>query len=380
MRIVVLGYIIRGPLGGLVWHHLQYLLGFDALGHEVYYFEDSDDYPSCYDPARHITSTDPTYGLQFASATFNAFCMGDRWAYYDAHGGKWHGPLADTALIIAAHADVVLNLSGVNPLRSWLAQVSRRVFVDTDPTFTQIRHLQDPSARARARQHSDFFTFGENIASVASQVPDDGFAWRATRQPVYLPQWPVIPPAKEGRFTTVMQWDSYTERDYNGVHYGMKSASFNRFLGLPRKTAAALELAIGSSNAPRKVLTENGWYLRDPLEVTRNAQSYQDYIQRSRAEFSVAKHGYVVSNSGWFSERSAVYLASGRPTVVQDTGFRTWLDTDRGVLSFASESEALAAIDEVNCNYKRHQPVAREICAAYFDYRRVLTRLLEQIR
>jgi hypothetical protein len=378
LRIVVLGYIVRGPIGGLAWHHLQYVMGLAALGHDVYFLEDSDDYASCYDPSRDAVDVDPRYGLEFATECFNRVGLGDRWAYHNAHEGLWHGPCASRMFAACVHADMVLNLSGVNPLRPWCLEAPVRVLVDTDPAFTQIRHLQDPAARQLAEQHTAFFSFGENIGRSTCTVPDDGFPWRPTRQPIVLDAWPVTPGPRHGRFTTVMQWDSYKARMYGGRRYGMKSDSFGPFWDLPRQAGPVFELALGSASAPREKLRRLGWNLRNPLEVARDPWAYQEYLRKSRAEFGVAKQGYVATRSGWFSERSAAYLASGRPVVVEETGFSDWLPDGRGVLGFRNTEEALAAIESIGSSYARHCGAARAIAEDYFDARKILPRLLEQ--
>jgi hypothetical protein len=377
LSIIVLGYLVRGPLGGLAWHHLQYALGLARLGHEVHFLEDSDDFESCYDPEKNAMGTDPSYGLRFAARAFDAVGLGDRWAFHDAHMSRWLGPAAGRVGDVGAAADLLLNLSAVNPVRWWLARVPARALIDTDPAFTQVSHLTDPWARERARQHTAFVSFGENIGRPGCTVPDDGFPWRPTRQPVVLDAWPVTPGPAGGKFTTVMQWDSYTTEEYAGRRYGMKSASFEPYFDLPARAGAAFELAVGSPSAPRDRLRRHGWEVRNPLGPTRDPWTYQRYLQESRCEFSVAKHGYVVSRSGWFSERSACYLASGRPVVVQDTGFSDWLPTGAGVLAFTTPEEAVAAIEDVNRRYDFHCRAAREIAEEYFDAARVLPRLLE---
>ncbi|MGD9853737.1 MAG: hypothetical protein AB7U20_02180 [Planctomycetaceae bacterium] len=378
LRIVVLGYIVRGPLGGMAWHHLQYVVGLSELGYDVMFLEDSDDYPCCYDPARHVTDDDPTYGLAFATRAFREVGIPERWAYYDAHRNRWHGPFADHAFPFCRSADVVLNLSGVNPLRDWLHEIPLRVLIDTDPGFSQIRHLQDPDARSRSEKHNRFFTFGENYGRPFCTVPDDGFPWQPTRQPMCLRCWPMTPGPALGPFTTVMQWDSYPPREFQGVRYGMKSHSFQPYAQLPRASETPFELAVGSLSAPRDALQTNGWHVRDPLAVSRDLWSYQQYLQASKAEFSVAKQGYVMTRCGWFSERSAAYLASGRPVLVQDTGFREWLPATMGIVSFASPDEALDGITRINRDYRLHCHAARSIAAQYFDARHVLTNLIER--
>jgi hypothetical protein len=189
LRIVVLGYIVRGPMGGMAWHHLQYVMGLTQLGHDVYFIEDSgDSLWCCYDPTRHITDTDPTYGLHFATHAFARIGLGERWAYYDFHTSRWLGPCANHITDICTTADLLLNLGGVNPLRPWLLDIPVRAFVDTDPVFTQLQHLTDPAARNLALQHTAFFSFAGNIGLHQCTVPNDGFPWRATRHHWASPQ------------------------------------------------------------------------------------------------------------------------------------------------------------------------------------------------
>jgi hypothetical protein len=378
LRIIVLGYIVRGPIGGLVWHHLQYVMGLAKLGHEVYFVEDSGDSPwCCYDPSRHVTDSDPTFGLRFAQQVFELGGVGERWAYYDAHRSTWHGP-ADRVPQLCETADLLLNLGGVNTLRNWFKGIPRRALVDTDPAFTQIKHLTDPAAHAEAAQHTSFFSFAENIVAGTSTVPVDGFAWQATRQPMVLDAWPVTPMADGvNRFTTVMQWNSYPPREYAGRRFGMKSDSFTPYLELPRAVSAQLEVAVGG-DAAREALSGHGWIVRDPLETIADAEMYRRYLRESSAEFTVAKHGYVVTNTGWFSERSAAYLATGRPVITQDTGFRQWLRADSGVLAFSTPEEAAEAIHAVAGEYQKHSTAARVVAEEYFDAAEVLPSLISR--
>lgn len=377
LRIVVLGYIVRGPLGGMVWSNLQFLMGLMRLGHDVYFVEDSDDYPSCYDPTKGCTDIDPAYGLRFAANTFEQIAFKDRWAYYDAHRAVWRGPIANKAVELCQSADLILNLCGVNPLRPWILSATHRVLVDEDPAFTQIRHLIDSEKRVQDARHTAFFTFAENLPAARSQIPDDGFPWQAARQPVVLENWPASSGQPNGKFTTVMQWDSYPGQDYRGKNYGMKSHSFAEYLELPEHTGPLFEIVVGGETAHRQ-LNQNGWGARDPFAVSRDVPSYEAFIRQSKAEFSVAKHGYVTSHSGWFSERSVAYLASGRPVVLQDTGFTDWLPTGAGVLSFTNLEQAIAAVEEVNARYEFHCRAAREIAAAFFDAKKILPALLDR--
>jgi len=372
LRVVVCGYLVRGPLGGLAWHHLQYVLGLHRMGHDVVFVEDSDDYESCYDPRTDSLGTDPGFGLAFAADALGRLGLGERWAYYDEHTGRWHGPLAAERL---SSADVLLDVSGVNPPRPWWDGVPVRALIDTDPAFTQLRHLDDEAAAARAGAHTHFFTFAENTDAA---LPDDGLPWHPTRQPVVLDAWAATDGEPDGPWTTVMQWDSYAERRRDGIAYGMKSRSFDDYLDLPaRVPQARLELAVGAPQPAQDRLREHGWRVLNPLEAISGPWDYQRFVRASKGEFSVAKHGYVISRSGWFSERTAGYLASGRPAVVQDTGFSRWLPSGSGVLAFTTVDEAAAAIEAVDADYAGHCRAAREIAADYFAHDRVLARLLD---
>jgi hypothetical protein len=267
----------------------------------------------------------------------------------------------------------------MNPLRPWLVGIPERTFIDTDPVFTQLRHLTDTEVQKLASQHTSFLSFAENIGQPQCKIPNDQFPWQPTRQPVILDLWPVTPGEEERKYTTVMQWESYPAFEYNGRRYGMKSESFGPYMNLPKQVDSTFELALGSSSAPYELLKSKGWELRDPIEVSKNIWTYQRYIQKSKAEFSIAKHGYVVSRSGWFSDRSASYLASGRPSILQDTGFSDWLSTGVGIISFNTPNQAIVAVEEINRCYKFHCKKALEIAKEYFDSQKVLTHLIERV-
>ena len=376
LKILVLGYIVRWPLGGMAWHHINYALGLFRLGYDVYFLEYSDNYDSCYNPESGVIGKDATYGLNFTKDAFDRLGIKDRWAYYDEHTSCWLGAARNINDIIET-ADMVINISGVNPLKSELMNIPIRLLVDTDPAFTQIKHLQDAQSRERTKLHTHYFSFGENFGNDNCLIPDDGFPWKPTRQPIVLDEWQITPGPEKGKFTTVMKWDSYPAQKYQERYYGMKSESFRDYFDLPNKVKADFELALGSASAPRDTLKSKGWQIVNPLNVTKDPWTYQKYIQESKGEFTVAKHGYVVSNSGWFSERSAAYLASGRPVITQETEFSKYIPCGRGLLAFGNFDEAIAAIEEINGNYDRHCRWAREIAEEYFDSKKVLADLIE---
>ncbi len=378
LRIIMLGYMVRGPLGGMTWANLHYLMGLHSLGHQVYFLEDSDSYASCYDPERNVMDIDPSYGLKYAGAVLERVGLGDRWAYYDEHTSQWFGPCAERIDHICAQADLLLNRAGVNPLRPWLAQIPVRALIDVDPVFTQIRHLKYAASMTYARQHTAFFSLAENIGSSRSTIPDDGLPWQPTRHPIFLDAWPVTPSAGKGSWTTVMQWKSYPAESYGGVSYGMKSESLTPYLNIPEHSGETFELVIAGANSPRRMLTERGWLIKSSREMSGDPWVYRRYIQGSKGEFSVAKQGYVTTRSGWFSERTAAYLASGRPVVTQEAGFSDVLPVGAGLLAFTSLDEALAALAEVQAHYARHCRAARALAQEYFDARKILPGLIEK--
>jgi hypothetical protein len=305
--------------------------------------------------------------------------FGPRWAYHDAFGGTgWHGPAADRMPEVWRSADVLLNVSGINPMRPWMERVPLRVLVDTDPVFTQVDILRDPARRAFAQRHNAFFTFGECFGRPGCSMPDDGLPWQPTRQPVVARLWRPAPGVPDGAYSTVMLWDSYDEREWDGRRWGMKSQEFDRFADLPARSPARFQVALGSPTAPHTTLAARGWEILDPLALTTDPWVYQDFMRASKAEFSIAKQGYVASGSGWFSERSAGYLACGRPVVVQDTGFSRVLPTGLGLLAFSTPQQALEAVAEVDARYRAHCEAARALVETHFDAGRVLEHLLER--
>ena len=378
LRILVLGYIVRGPMGGMTWHHLQYFLGLHQMGHDVYFLEDSGDSEyCCYDPQRDVTDNKPAYGLNYAQEVFKRVGLERRWAYYDYHTQNWLGPLSGRAPEIISGADMLLNLSCSNPLRQWFLKVPIRVLVDTDPVFTQIRNLTDPQRKELAAKHNFFFTFGENFGSHDCNIPDDGFPWKPTRQPIVLNAWPVLEGNRNGAFTTVMKWESYPGQYYDGRYFGMKADSFSDYLEIPAKSCEKLEMALSDKSAPRGLLLEKGWFITHPYLVSDDPWKYQNYIRQSKGEFSLSKQGYVIGKTGWFSERSAAYLASGRPVLVQDTCFSKWMETGRGVLSFRNSEEVVEGLKFIDMDYRLHCQSARKLAESYFDSGDVLGNLIQ---
>ncbi|MGE0444199.1 MAG: hypothetical protein AB7P99_03155 [Vicinamibacterales bacterium] len=368
MKILVAGIIARYPFGGVTWCSLMYLLGLRDLGHEVFYVEDTGE--CIYDPEQNTRSEDPAYGTRYIHAALEPFGLGDRWAFVN-YDGSYHGASHETVKAFCADADLFINLSGGSWFwRDEYRRIPRKVFIDSDPVFTQLA-----IAKAEGwyvdffRQFDRLFTFGANIGTPASDVPTGEFTWHHTWQPVVLAQWSTPAPPGD-RFTTVMTWriESFTDVD------GNKDKEFLRFLDLPSRTGHRFELAI---NGPQDFLRSHGWHTVDAMGVSRSLFDYRAFIQGSRGEFGVAKHAYVARTSGWFSDRTECYLAAGRPAVVQDTGWSAHLPTGDGLFAFSTPGQALAALDAIAADPLRQSRLATEIAREHFDANRVLPRLLE---
>ena len=376
LRIVVCGLLAQYPLGGVAWDYLQYPLGLAHAGHDVYYLEDTGLWP--YNPNEDGVSKACDFNVAYLAALMDRFGLGDRWAYRFAHEDQWFGMPEARRCDVLRTADLVINVSGT--LRNPADLETRGIlcYVDSDPVFTQVKVARgQEDFRAVIDAHDVHFTFGETLSD---EVPKTGHRWMPTRQPVVLDQWE--PGAKDcGRFTTVMNWSSYNNVEYQGRAYGQKDVEFRRFLDLPANTSASLEIAVASgknARPPYDLLRHRGWSVVDPAVVCPDLDSYRHYLQTSHGEWSVAKHGYVVGQSGWFSCRSACYLAAGRPVVAEDTGWSRVLPTGAGLFAFTTLEEAVAALDEIQSDHASHARAAREVAEAHFDSTRVLNSLVER--
>jgi hypothetical protein len=368
VKILFAGIIARYPFGGVTWCSLMYMLGLRALGHEVFYIEDTGEV--VYDPVLDTRSLDPVYGTTYIHQSLEPFGLGDRWSFVN-YDGTYHGQSAETVRRYCADADLFINLSGGSWFwRDEYARIPRRAFIDSDPAFTQLALAkQEPWYVEFFTRFTHLFTFGANIGTAACDVPVGPFTWHKTWQPVTLDDWTndLVP---IDRFSTVMTWKIESFTDVGGN----KDQEFVRFIDLPSRTTQHFELAI---NGPQKLLREHGWSTVDAMRISRSLGEYREFIQRSKAEFGVAKHTYVASRSGWFSDRTECYLAAGRPAVVQDTGWSAHLPAGDGLFAFATPDEALAGIDAVNADYARHARRARDIAAEHFAAERVLPPLLD---
>ena len=370
MKILFAGIVARYPYGGVTWCSLMYLLGLRTLGHEVFYIEDTGE--CIYDPEQDALSLDPSYGTRHIHQALEPFGLGDRWSFIN-YDGSYHGKSKEDVRAYCADADLFVNLSGGSWFwRDEYMRIPRRVFIDSDPVFTQLAIAKGESWYVNFFQEFDrLFTFGANIGTANSDVPTAGFTWNKTWQPVITGLWQTTAPPTGDRFTTVMtlKTESFTDL------HGNKDREFVRFIELPGRTAARFELAV---NGPQRFLREHGWSTIDGMSISRSLWDYRDFIQGSKAEFSVAKHAYVSHRSGWFSDRTECYMAAGRPALVQDTGWSSHVPSGMGLVGFTTLEEAVEGLNLLERDYKLHARRAREIAAEYFDASRILPPFLER--
>lgn len=373
---IVAGYLAGNPVGGHVLSILHWLAGLRALGYDVVFVEHHGWPNACWNPLTKTLSDDCAYGLEELSRHAARVGLRD-WCFVDQQD-RYHGMTRVELEAACDSADVMLELFTVTWLDAFY-RCRRRIFIDTDPGFTQFG--MDPTVRSSSAYASpmDFhehFTYGTRIGQPDCPIPTHGLDWKPLRPPVALELLPLQDPASaRSCFTTVMKWSSRDPIVYEGVEYGQKDVEFQRVIDLPSRVGDCLEIALGG-NAPYDEIRAAGWGLVDAAAITMTPWTYRDYIQQSRGEFSVAVNLEVKSRSGWFSDRTAAYLASGRPAIVQETGFSEDLPTGEGLFAFRTVDEAAAAIDAVQSDYERHARAAREIAEAHLDVRTILRRVL----
>jgi len=381
VRIIVTGLLGQYAFGGVTWDYIQYLLGFRALGHDVWYLEDSGMWP--YDPVKETIGADCTYNVTYLQGMMTAFGFGDRWIYRNGADGTFHGAGEAAARELIKHGDLLVNVSSAGWLRDYEFGVKHQMFIDGDPMFCQVGLLDPKNAdySARVRAHDSHFTFGLNIGGAGCLAPETGIQWKKTVQPIALECWPFQAEAPQDRFTTVMNWSSYLPVEWEGKLYGQKDLEFERFKLLPQRTPQHLEMAMGQgigSKRPTEELRALGWTIHEAGVVLPDHPTYREFLRTSKAEWSVAKHGYVAGRTGWFSCRTACYLALGRPAVVQETGWSDYLPSGDGLLTFTTIEEAVAAIADINDHYAAHQAAARALAEQYFEAKKVCADLLAQ--
>jgi hypothetical protein len=382
LRIVVLGMMGRCPFGGQTWLTLNWLRAFQRLDHDVWYVEDDTAWP--YDPLRRTLTDDCSYAVSHVKTCTERIGLKDRWAFRFAlrEGACWG--LSETALsALYRSADLLVGF-GSTVLRDDHMTAKRRLYIESDPVMQQLRVANDDGdARRFLLSHTDLFTYGENYGALDCGVPLCGFTYKKTRQAVDLGWWPYRFDVSARKFTTI---GNYRQEGHDIVYNGdvfrwSKHHEWEKVITLPSRTRQPAELAMSMCDErDRRRLMDHGWDVVSAYDMSLDVfGAYPDYIRRSRAEFTVAKDQNIRLRSGWFSERDACYLASGKPVIAQETGFSNILPTGEGLFAFTTMDEALGAIDAINHDYERHCRAARAIAEEYFEATKVAGALIGEI-
>jgi hypothetical protein len=391
LRIIVGGYLGLLPAGGVTWDYVQYPVGFAELGHDVFYIEDTRLYPM-YQKAGSNWD-DCSSSVEHLAKTMDYFGLKDRWAYRDEASGKCFGLSEKKIIEIAKTADVFVNISCSTVMREEYARIPARILIDSDPMFTQIQILSEQkftpgeaNLNKAVEAHNFLFTFGENIGAEDCRIPTCELNWRPTRQPICLDYWKPTLPNPKAALTTLMNWTAAKNLEFEGETWGQKDVEFLKYLDLPSKVPkVSIAVGVGQTGGtgkdsfPLEKVKKAGWQFLNPDECAENWLDYQAFIENSLGEFSVAKETYIKARTGWFSCRSACYLAAGRPVITQETGWSKFIPTGNGLFAFSDEAEAIEAIREVAQSTEKHSSYARQIAEEYFDSRKVLSGMLEQI-
>jgi hypothetical protein len=389
LRIIVGGMVGNFPLGGVAWDYFHYPLALAEMGHDVYYHEDTWVWPL--NPKLGYPENDPTYTVNFFRDFFATYAphLQDRWYYVLLHD-KGFG-MSDAAFReVARTADIYLNVSGACFWPDELGPNCLKVFLDSDPGYNQIilknlpewsQHVQRWSQQIRA--HDRHLTYAENIHSPDCKVPRLDFDWRTTRCVVTLPQWSAIrdqPPPANAPLSTVMTWKYFAGPvELDGIHYHGKAPEHETFHDLPRRANLPMLLAVAGEKYDEQAIRRDGWQFVHANPVTLTPQLYQKFIADSLGEWSVAKNVYVGLKTGWFSCRTACYLAAGRPAIVQDTGWSRYILPAKGLFAFSTMQEAIDAINELACDWNTHARGAYEIAREYFAADRVIPKMIDDI-
>jgi hypothetical protein len=372
--VVVSGMVAADPYqGGASWAVLQYVLGLQRLGCDVTLVEQWDP------PAETPSLTRTPAGFYFREVV-RSFGLETRSALLRAGTDQTIGLPYPRLRERCRRADLLINISGILTEQELVENIPVRAYLDLDPAFNQL--WSEDGIDMRFDGHNRFVTVGQALGMPDCPIPTAGREWITTLPPVVIDRWPRAGGPGDGSFTSIGNWRGYGSIERDGVHYGQRVHSMRPFMDLPRHTDARFRLALAIHPDEKKdldALDANGWELVDPREAAGTPERYARFIKRSTAEFGVAKSGYVVSRSGWFSDRSACYLASGRPVLAQETGFSRFLPTGEGLLAFETVEDAVTGVDAICADYARHAGAARELAEELLDSDRVLGRLLDLV-
>jgi hypothetical protein len=379
-KVIVFGILFFYPLAGVTYQFLHYLLGLRRLGYDPYYVEDSSRW--IYDPKINDMSGDASGNISMVLPQLEAHGFGDRWCFRGGYeGGQCYGMSESQLQQLYRDADAFLNVTGAQELREEHLAIKRRIYVESDPFRMQVKVAQgDAGAIEQLAMHDTLFSFGENLGAPDCDTPIERFHWLPTRQPVALDLWENPFPMQGGAYNTITTWSNKGKNiEYRGdTYYWTKDREFLKYIDLPMRRDVPFEMAVGVDDEARKLLEGNRWRLSSSIDVSESIDRYRRFIQQSRGEFTVARDQYVRPHTGWFSDRTACYLAASRPVVTQETGFNKFLPTGKGLFGFTTMDEALAAVDTIESDYEGNCRAARDIAAEYFATEKVVGSLMER--
>lgn len=378
-KIIVFGILFWYPLAGVTYQFLHYLIGLRRLGYDPYYIEDSGRW--VYDPRINDMSPDASGNIETVLPALQAHGFGDRWAFRGKYPeGKCYGMSEAQIEELYRDADAFLNITGAQEIREEHLAIKRRIYVESDPFASQVKVAKgDQSMISMLSAHDTLFTFGENIGAPDCAIPVEKFEWLPTRQPVAMELWDG--PALGGEaFNTITTWHNKGKNlEWRGdTWYWTKDREFEKFLDLPQRRKTKFEMAVTVDDKTKALLESNGWRQTSSIEMSRDAERYRGYIQQSRGEFTVARDQYVRPNTGWFSDRTACYLAAGRPVITQETGFGKFLPNGKGLFGFKTMDDILRAVDAIETDYEGNCQAAREIAGEYFAAEKVVGSLMQR--
>jgi hypothetical protein len=380
MPTVLVGGAVANKLhnGGEAWVRLSWIRGLQRLGFDVWFVEQIDS-ATCVDASGAPAPFAESENRRYFDAVMAEFGLTGRASLLYDGGSESSGPPLGELTDVAAEAELLVNVSGHLQIPDLMRRLRRKAYVDLDPGFTQFWHADGWTGLAG---HDSYFTVGENIGTPACEIPTGSIDWRPVPPPVVLEDWPLAEDGPLGSFTTVGAWrGSFGVIEREGRTYGLKVHEFRKVVELPSKVPFDFEIALDiypGDHRDRASLEENGWQIVAPADVVHGPLEFRRFVQGSGAEFSVAQGIYVDTNSGWFSDRSVRYLASGRPTLLQDTGFSSNYPVGEGLVAFRTLDEAAAGAQRIAADYDAHRAAARTLAEERFDSDKVLPRFLAE--
>lgn len=381
-KIVVGGFAIGFPIGGQMWFMLHYILGMARLGHEVLFVEGSGNWAYPFDADQGMYVADSTYGRNLMEKFFSRYGLSGRWAYHSEIEGKYFGWSREDVDRYIKEADLMVNISGLLPMEERYFTSKTRVYMDTDPVFTQIKASEREWDQQYMALHNAHYTLGVNLPGGDHPVPMVGLDWKPINPPVVTDLWEVIP-GPGTHYTTVGTWDT-KDRDMviAGERYSWrKSVQYEKIMDLPKRVRPGVkfELAYSNMDEAREAYEAAGWTISDGIKASSDLWGYQNFISNSRAEFTVAKDQNIRLKSGWFSDRATSYLAAGRPVITQDCGVGRYLPVGEGLFTFETLDEILAAVESIESDYERHRKAARRLAEEHFEAEKIFAKMMKEL-